>query len=167
MSFFFNDNENSKNLDTLKILMALVSENRLGRLEIKESDLKITIDGKPCPPPPMPTGNPNLPMVEPIARVPQPLQSNQNVLDNGVKVETNRGNVVKAPIVGTFYASPSPDKPPYVKIGDTVKKGDIIMIVESMKLMNEVPSEFDGIVKEILVEDGSPVEFDQPIMIIE
>jgi acetyl-CoA carboxylase biotin carboxyl carrier protein len=75
--------------------------------------------------------------------------------------------VVKAPIVGTFYASPSPDKPPYVKVGDTVKKGDVIMIIESMKLMNEVQSDFDGVVKDIMVKDGSPVEFDQPIMVIE
>jgi acetyl-CoA carboxylase biotin carboxyl carrier protein len=75
--------------------------------------------------------------------------------------------VVKAPIVGTFYASPSPDKPPYVKVGDAVKKGDVIMIIESMKLMNEVQSDFDGVVKDIMVKDGSPVEFDQPIMVIE
>ena len=77
------------------------------------------------------------------------------------------GNVVKAPIVGTFYAAPSPDKDPFVKVGQQVKKGDVIMIIESMKLMNEVQSEFDGVVKEILIQDATPVEFDQPIMIIE
>ena len=76
------------------------------------------------------------------------------------------GNVVKSPIVGTFYQAPSPDKPPFVKVGDKVKKGDVIMIIESMKLMNEVQSEFDGTVETILVSDGQPVEFDQPIMII-
>lgn len=77
------------------------------------------------------------------------------------------GNVVKAPIVGTYYSAPGPDKEPFVKVGQQVKKGDVIMIIESMKLMNEVQSEFDGVVKEILVENGNPVEFDQPIMIIE
>lgn len=77
------------------------------------------------------------------------------------------GNVVKAPIVGTFYAAPAPDKAPFVTVGQQVKKGDVIMIIESMKLMNEVTSEFDGTVKEILVENGNPVEFDQPVMIIE
>ena len=76
------------------------------------------------------------------------------------------GNIVKAPIVGTYYRSASPDKPPFVKIGDKVKKGDVIMIIESMKLMNEVQSEFDGVVERILVADGQAVEFDQPIMII-
>ena len=78
-----------------------------------------------------------------------------------------KGNIVKSPIVGTFYASPAPDKPAFVKIGDTVKKGDVIMIIESMKLMNEIQSDFDGKVAEILVEDGQAVEYDQPIMIIE
>ncbi len=83
------------------------------------------------------------------------------------EVSVSSGNVVKAPIVGTFYSAPGPDKDPFVKVGQQVKKGDVIMIIESMKLMNEVQSEFDGIVKEILVENGNPVEFEQPIMIIE
>ena len=76
------------------------------------------------------------------------------------------GKMVKAPIVGTFYAAPSPDKAPFVKVGDEVKKGDVIMIIESMKLMNEIQSEFDGVVDKILVDDGQAVEFDQPVMII-
>ena len=81
--------------------------------------------------------------------------------------DTSGGNLIKSPIVGTYYASPSPDKPPFVKVGDTVKKGDVIMIIESMKLMNEVQSDFSGTVKKILVNNGDAVEFDQPIMIIE
>ena len=76
------------------------------------------------------------------------------------------GNVIKSPIVGTFYQAPSPDKPPFVRTGDRVHKGDVVMIIESMKLMNEIQSEFDGVVEKILVSDGQPVEFDQPIMII-
>ena len=80
--------------------------------------------------------------------------------------EKIEGSIVKSPIVGTFYASPSPDKPPFVKVGDTVKKGDVIMIIESMKLMNEVQSDFDGVVEKILVSDGQAVEYDQPVMII-
>ena len=76
------------------------------------------------------------------------------------------GSVAKAPIVGTFYAAPSPDSEPFVKVGDTVKKGDVIYIIESMKVMSEIQSDFDGVVKEILVNNGDSVEFDQPIMII-
>ena len=82
------------------------------------------------------------------------------------KTEEFGGNIVKSPIVGTFYQSPSPDKPPFVKVGDKVKKGDVIMIIESMKLMNEIQSDFDGVVDRILVSDGQAVEYDEPIMII-
>lgn len=76
------------------------------------------------------------------------------------------GNVMKSPIVGTFYSSPAPDKPAFVSVGSKVKKGDTIFIIESMKLMNEIQSDFDGEVKEILVTDGEGVEFHQPIMVI-
>ena len=76
------------------------------------------------------------------------------------------GKIIKSPIVGTFYASPSPDQPPFVQVGDTVKKGDVIMIIESMKLMNEVQSDMDGTVQEILVKNGEAVEYDQPLMIL-
>jgi acetyl-CoA carboxylase biotin carboxyl carrier protein len=111
--------------------------------------------------PPMP------PQGMPMPNAPVQAQPVANECPKAVETKATTGNVVKSPIVGTFYASSAPNKPPYVKVGDTVKKGDTIMIIESMKLMNEVTSEFDGTVKEILVQDGSPVEFDQPIMIIE
>lgn len=74
------------------------------------------------------------------------------------------GSVVESPIVGTFYASPSPDKDAFVRVGQQVKKGDVLFIIESMKLMNEIQSEMDGEVVEILVENGTPVEYGQPIM---
>lgn len=77
------------------------------------------------------------------------------------------GKVVKSPIVGTFYQASSPDKEPFIHVGDSVKKGDTLFIIESMKLMNEVASDFDGKVAEILVENGSPVEFGQPILRLE
>ena len=77
------------------------------------------------------------------------------------------GTQVTAPIVGTFYAAPSPDSKPFVKVGDRVKKGDVIFIIESMKVMSEVPSEFDGVVKEICVQNGDAVEFGQTVMILE
>ncbi len=77
------------------------------------------------------------------------------------------GNVVKSPIVGTFYAAPAPDKPPFVTVGTSVKKGDVLFIIESMKLMNEVTSEFDGTVAEILIQNGTVVEYGQPILRID
>ena len=76
-------------------------------------------------------------------------------------------HVVKAPIVGTFYEAPSPDSDPYVGVGDHVSEGDVLCIIEAMKLMNEIEAETSGTIKEVLVEDAEPVEFDQPLFLIE
>lgn len=77
------------------------------------------------------------------------------------------GNLVKSPLVGTFYAAPSEDAEPFIKVGDTVKKGQTLAIVEAMKLMNEIESEFDGVVTEILVENEENVEYVQPLFRIQ
>ena len=81
--------------------------------------------------------------------------------------EEKGGNVVKSPLVGTFYAAPSEDAQPFVKVGDSVKKGQTLAIVEAMKLMNEIESEFDGVVTEILVENEDNVEYGQPLFRIQ
>lgn len=150
----------SINIKTIEKLAGIVSDNELSEITINVGDCNLTIKGrKPQPAPPVmsvPMG-----ITAPAQTVSAPSQA----VSEPVQQETD-GNVVKSPIVGTFYQSPSPDKPPFVKVGDKVKKGDVIMIIESMKLMNEVQSEFDGTVTKILVSDGQPVEFDQPIMII-
>ena len=78
-----------------------------------------------------------------------------------------KGNLVTSPIVGTFYRKPSPEKEPFVKVGDIVNKGDVLCIIEAMKMMNEIKSDYDGKVSAIEVEDGQPVEFGQTIIIIE
>lgn len=83
------------------------------------------------------------------------------------KVDISEGNVIKSPLVGTFYRSSSPDTPPFVEVGDTVKKGQVLGIIEAMKLMNEIESEFDGTVKEIRAENEQMVEYGQPLFIIE
>ena len=77
------------------------------------------------------------------------------------------GKCMTCPLVGTFYAAPSPDAEPFVKVGDTVKKGQVLGIVEAMKLMNEIESEYDGVVKAILVENGDLIEYGQDMFIIE
>lgn len=81
--------------------------------------------------------------------------------------EEKGGNIVKSPLVGTFYAAPSEDAEAFVKVGDTVKKGQTLAIVEAMKLMNEIESEFDGVVTEILVENEENVEYGQPLFRIQ
>lgn len=77
------------------------------------------------------------------------------------------GHTVTSPLVGTFYSAPSPDAPSFVKVGDSVRKGQVIGIIEAMKLMNELESDFNGVVKEILVKDEDVVEFGQPLFILE
>lgn len=90
--------------------------------------------------------------------------SSLTVVDTKINETNSDDKVVKAPIIGTFYSCPSPDKPPFVEVGSKVKVGDVLFIIESMKLMNEVKSEFDGIVDKILVESGDSVEYGQPII---
>lgn len=93
----------------------------------------------------------------------------QNNVGNSLVVTEQEptGNVVKSPMVGTFYAKPSPDAEPFVEVGQVVKKGETLCIIEAMKLMNEIESEFDGKVKEILVSDGEAVEYGRPLFVIE
>ena len=75
--------------------------------------------------------------------------------------------IVKSPIIGTFYRKPSPDKPSFVEVGQSVAKGDVLCVIEAMKLFNEIESDFSGKIVKILVDDQSPVEFDQPLFIID
>ena len=82
------------------------------------------------------------------------------------ETESISGNVVSSPLVGTFYASSSPDAEPFVKVGDSVKKGQVLGIVEAMKLMNEIESEYDGVVKQILVSNEDVIEYGQPMFVI-
>ena len=88
-------------------------------------------------------------------------EENNEVLGN------ESGSLIKSPIVGTFYRKPAPDKPPFVDIGSHVNAGDVVCIVEAMKMMNEIKSEYTGKVSSINVEDGEPVEFDQSLIVID
>ena len=100
----------------------------------------------------------------PAANVTAPAETPAAAQATGESVP--EGNVVKSPLVGTFYAAPAEDAEPYVKVGDSVKEGQVLAIVEAMKLMNEIESDFTGTVKEILVENGQGVEFGQPLFVI-
>ena len=84
----------------------------------------------------------------------------------GIDDSNASGNHIKSPIVGTFYRKPAPDKPPYVEVGDHIEKGQVVCIVEAMKMMNEIKSDFSGTIKSINVEDGTPVEFDQNLITV-
>ena len=92
-----------------------------------------------------------------------------NIIENQTKEDSNKkkGNIIKSPMVGTFYLKPSPTAEPYIEIGKEVKKGDVLCIIEAMKLMNEIESEYTGKVTEILVKDGETVEYGTPLFRIE
>lgn len=106
--------------------------------------------------------------VQPVLQsVPQSAVQNNAGASESSGEEALTGNVVKSPLVGTYYAASSPDSAPFVKVGDKVSKGQVLGIVEAMKLMNEIESEFNGTVKEILVENEQMVEFGQPMFVIE
>lgn len=144
-------------IEAIEKLASIVEAKGLSEISITNGEKSVCIKGKKCV---------TAPMMPPMPMNAAPQIAAQAVEAPEKQPAVEEGNVVKSPIVGTFYQAPSPDKPPFVKVGDKVKKGDVIMIIESMKLMNEVQSEFDGTVEKILVTDGQAVEFDQPIMII-
>jgi acetyl-CoA carboxylase biotin carboxyl carrier protein len=102
-----------------------------------------------------------------MAGVPVPREKS-TTFDDDLEDESEdaEGEVVKSPMVGTFYRASSPDAAPFVEVGDTVKVGDTLCIVEAMKLLNEIESEFAGTIKEILVDNGQPVEYGEPLFII-
>lgn len=152
-------------IDEIKELAKAVSEYKLEKIKIETEDGALTIVGHSAPPvPSMPPMMPTLaPMAAPAAPAETPAAA-APAEKEAVPAPAASGNIVKAPIVGTFYAAASPDDAPFVKVGDTVKKGDVLMIIESMKLMNEVQSDFDGVVEEIFAANGEAVEYDQPLM---
>lgn len=147
-------------VECVEALAQIVKENDLGRIKISTDELDIVIEAKKCAPmPPMP-----MPAAE-MPAAPATAAPAAEAAPAAPAVES--GNIVTSPIIGTFYAAPSPDKPPFVKVGDTVNAGDVVCIIESMKLMNEINCEFSGKVAEIYVNNGEPVEFGQKIMRIE
>lgn len=149
-------------IECVEALAKIVKDNDLGRIKISTDELDIIIEGRKCAPmPPMP---PMPPMAMPAMGAPT-AQVEAPVAEAAPAAVS--GNIVTSPIVGTFYAAPSPDKAPFVKVGDTVNAGDVVCIIESMKLMNEINCEFSGKVAEIYVNNGEPVEFGQKIMRIE
>ena len=144
-------------LRKLKKLIDLVQESGIAELEITEGEEKVKIvkggavSVMPGPAlAPVPAERPSAPAA-PAAAEPQ---------------AAPEGHVVKAPMVGTFYRSPSPDAKVFVEVGQTVKEGDTVCIIEAMKLMNEIEADSSGTVKAILVENGQPVEYGQPLLIL-
>ncbi|SMO40762.1 acetyl-CoA carboxylase biotin carboxyl carrier protein [Fodinibius sediminis] len=166
-------------LKVIENLLTLIAKSEVNEVSIEEGDFKIKVKKKADVEQPAMPVQYQLPAqtaaVQPPAGAPQQTQQaqqqpapapEQESTDESSASEEPSGEVVKSPIVGTFYRSPSPDDDPFVHVGDQVEKGQTICIVEAMKIMNEIESDYSGEVKKILVEDGEPVEYDQPLFII-
>ncbi|MBY8270359.1 acetyl-CoA carboxylase biotin carboxyl carrier protein [Vibrio fluvialis] len=148
----------------IKKLIELVEESGIAELEISEGEESVRISRHGVAPvtpihyaAPAPIAAPApvaAPAAAPAAEAP-------------AASKTPAGHMVLSPMVGTFYRSPSPDSKAFIEVGQTVKAGDTLCIVEAMKMMNQIEADKSGVVTEILVEDGQPVEFDQPLVVIE
>ena len=138
----------------IKKLIEMLQESDLNEIEIQEGEESVRIS----------RGS-----MKSIEVQSAPIESDKaDVLStNNETAKINSGSPIKSPIVGTFYRKPAPDKPPFIDIGSHVSTGDVVCIVEAMKMMNEIKSEFTGQVTAINVEDGAPVEFDQSLIVID
>lgn len=152
-------------LRKLKKLIDLVEASGIAELELTEGEEKVRISRNPAGQPIQyaPAYLPPHAMPSPIPPAAAPAAPSLPEPDSTAPIE---GHVVKSPMVGTFYRAPSPDAKPFVEVGDTVAVGDTLCIIEAMKLLNEIEADHAGVVKAILVENGQPVEYGEPLFII-
>lgn len=152
----------------VKKLIELLDESGIAEIEITEGDESVRISRNSSagasvtpvhPPPPAAAGAPAAPAASPE---PAPVAA-----EPPVAADEAEGYLVKAPMVGTFYASPSPGAAPFVQVGDQVNEGDTLCIVEAMKMMNQIEAEVSGVVKSIRVQNGDPVEYGQTLFVID
>lgn len=145
----------------VKKLIELLEESNINEIEIREGEESVRISRGSsvvaAAPQPVAAYAP-----APVAAAPVAVAAEADASENSQP----RGHVVRSPMVGTFYSSPSPSSPAFAEVGKSVKVGDVICIVEAMKMMNQIEADKAGVVEAILVEDGQPVEFDQPLFTI-
>lgn len=147
----------------IKKLAELLEESNLAEIEIHENDESVRLTRYSSPPaaavapPPLPA---------PVAAPAAPPASAPADTDDSAEEQVTDGNVIRSPMVGTFYAAPSPESENFVSMGQVIKAGDPVCIIEAMKMFNTIESDFEGKVVSILCETGQPVEFDQPLFII-
>jgi acetyl-CoA carboxylase biotin carboxyl carrier protein len=148
-------------LRKLKTLIDLVQNSGISELEISEGEERIRIAKHMASPASTTTVMMGSPMAAPAAPMAAPAAA-----PAAVEAAEPEGHQVKAPMVGTFYRCGSPGAPSFVEVGQTVKQGDTLCIIEAMKLMNEIEADASGVIKAVLVENGQPVEFGQPLFLI-
>ena len=139
----------------IKKLIEMLQDSDLKEIEVSQGDESVRIS----------RDNKSQTYVEPVIQK-QVVHEANIASEKVVQKEEIEGNQITSPIVGTFYRKPSPDKDPFIKVGDVVQEGDVLCIIEAMKMMNEIKSDFSGKVVSINVEDGQPVEYGQHIITI-
>ena len=145
-------------------LLKAVNKSNISELSIKDGEFEITIKQANTEPQYV-MAQPNMPVVQPqMMAAPQ---APQQVAAPVAAPVANNTITVKSPMIGTFYRSSSPDKPSFVNVGDEIKPGDVICIFEAMKLFNEIESEVRGRIVKVLVDDATPIEYDQPLFLVE
>ncbi len=153
------------NLKEIQRFIKEMSKTDLYKIEIKTKELELFVQLKPDAveqnQPTYVQQSPQIVQAAPAQTISTPANT-----DNTKETTSEKQTFIKSPIVGTFYAKPSPDKPNFVSIGDDITVGQTVCIVEAMKLFNEIESEVSGKIAKILVEDGTPVEFDQPLFLL-
>lgn len=151
-------------INLIKKLIKLLENSKLTDLEIEESGRRIKIAKNIQ----LVQANQNFAPITPTqvveTKIEQPKSDDKRHLN---LEDDSKLHTIKSPIVGTFYRAPAPDADPYVNVGDTITKGQVLCIVEAMKLMNEIESDISGKIVKILVENGNPVEFNQPLFLIQ
>jgi len=160
------------NLDELRDLLQLLDEREIAEFELEEGNLKLRVRKAAHLPAPAPVVAPVLPAIvpapiavaAPAASVPVPAAPAQPAVP--AAAEENGLEIIKSPIVGTFYRAPDPNSPPFVDVGDRIKPGQVLCIVEAMKLMNEIEAETSGEIVKIHKENGQPVQYGEPLFSI-
>ncbi|MCM5529118.1 acetyl-CoA carboxylase biotin carboxyl carrier protein [Parasegetibacter sp. NRK P23] len=153
-------------------LIKIVNKSNIGELTIEQQEFKITIKQKEEPVQQM-IAAPQAMYAAPVAQAPAPApaapapQAGAPAAPVAAEPKADNLLTIKSPMIGTFYRSPSPDKPSFVQVGDEVAAGKVVCIIEAMKLFNEIESEVKGRIVKILVDDASPVEYDQPLFLVE
>lgn len=156
----------------IQSLIKFVAKSGASEVKLEMEDIKITIrTGSEHTSSPETTYVQQVPVAQAPAAAPPPPAPAQEKAPEAKEApaaeDDSKYVTIKSPIIGTFYRKPSPDKPPFVEVGDSIGKGDVLCVIEAMKLFNDIESEVSGKIVKILVDDSSPVEFDQPLFLVD
>lgn len=153
------------NIKEIQQLIKFVAKSGVSEVKIESKDLKLSV--KTGKTPSIVQSDPQVVYSAPVQN--EPVVELQNAENNeAISSKEDEGLItIKSPIIGTFYRKPSPDKPNFVEVGDSISEGSVLCVVEAMKLFNEIESECSGKIVKILVDDASPVEFDQPLFLVD